>query len=293
MINDLFDMVALDAPVLDQCRRQCFDGGPMRQQHRQRPVNEALLVVAAEAAQISHHACGKRQVSVRVAVQLRERQHLAPAPLAAMDRLGDAPGKVDRDLRFHQKAVAWRDAALWPCGRIDVRPDAVACPLAGRGLHDLDGPDANRRRRVRQPSGISERHQDADGVASLVRDAKQALVTVSACTLRAVLCSRLQFADGPGLIYRQIDFLFGQLAPFHSLQRLYEACSSAVRCFSVAAASVSCFMSSALCRTGCRLRKVARFDELLVYRSPMARACSSDRLISCSVSLRPFIRSHV
>ena len=30
-INDLFDTFALDAPVLDQCRRQCFNGSPMRQ----------------------------------------------------------------------------------------------------------------------------------------------------------------------------------------------------------------------------------------------------------------------
>jgi hypothetical protein len=36
-------------------------------------------------------------------------------PLAAMDRLGDATGKFNDDLRFHQFAVAWRDsAALWP-----------------------------------------------------------------------------------------------------------------------------------------------------------------------------------
>ena len=100
VINDLNDTFALDAPVLDQCRRQCFDGWPMRQQQRQCPFSEALLVVAAACQPVQiKHGCGLLQVSVDAAVGLRERQYLTAAPLAAMDRLADATGKLDDDLR--------------------------------------------------------------------------------------------------------------------------------------------------------------------------------------------------
>ena len=57
--NDLFDALALDVPVLDQGRRPCFDGWPMRQQQCQWPFSEALRAVAAarQLAQIIQHGC--------------------------------------------------------------------------------------------------------------------------------------------------------------------------------------------------------------------------------------------
>ena len=43
-----------------------------------------------------------------------------------MDRLGNAPGKLDDDLPLHQVAVGFGDAPNGPSGRIDVRADATA-----------------------------------------------------------------------------------------------------------------------------------------------------------------------
>lgn len=87
-------------------------------------------------------AFSQRHFGIKVAVRLRESQHLMTASLAAMDRLRKAPGHVDHGLRFHQVSIAWRDAIRWPCHRINARPDAVATPLARR---DKRGRPAQRR----------------------------------------------------------------------------------------------------------------------------------------------------
>ena len=163
-------LFALDAPVLDQGRRQCRDRTPIRQQHRQRSFGEILFTVVAscQPVQIGQHGSRPPEVSVGVAVARRERQHRTPAPLAAMDRLGDATAKMDRDLSLHQVAVAGRDAILWPSGRVDVRCDADAAPLPRGVLGDLDVPDGQRRCRARQPWRSLERNQGGAGVASLM-----------------------------------------------------------------------------------------------------------------------------
>ena len=85
-----------------------------------------------------------------------------------MDRLADATGKLNDGLPFHQGAVAWRDAFDGPSGRIDVRPDTAAAPLARGVLRDLDIADEQRWRRFRQPRGIAKRPHDGNGVTGLV-----------------------------------------------------------------------------------------------------------------------------
>jgi hypothetical protein len=89
------------------------------------------------------------------------------APLAAMDRLGDAPGEMNDSL-LRQVAKSSADTLVGPSGRIDVRPDAAAAPLARRDLCDLDGPDAHRWREVWQPLGIAERQHGGNVVARLM-----------------------------------------------------------------------------------------------------------------------------
>ena len=132
MIDDLFDTLALDAPVRDQLGRQCFDGCPMRHQQRQCALGERLRVEAdtCQPPQVTSDVGGALQVHLHAAVGLRERQYLLLAPLAAMDRLGDATGKLDNDLRLHQGAVAWRDAVDGPFRRInsDAKQFPPHCP---------------------------------------------------------------------------------------------------------------------------------------------------------------------
>jgi hypothetical protein len=59
---------------------------------------------------------GLLKVGVDAEVGCRERQHLMRPPLAAIDRLGGAAGKVDADLVFHQVSVWLGDAGERPLG---------------------------------------------------------------------------------------------------------------------------------------------------------------------------------
>jgi hypothetical protein len=62
---------ALNAATFDQCRCQTFDGIPIAQQRRQRSINEALLIVSPESAEIGQHALSPRQVFIKMAVLMR------------------------------------------------------------------------------------------------------------------------------------------------------------------------------------------------------------------------------
>ena len=169
-INDRFDALALDAPVFDQCRRQCRDGAPVRRQQRQCAFSERLRVVAdtCQPEEITEHGCGALQVSFNGAVGLRERQYRTPASLAAMASLGNAASELNDDLRLHQVAEWFGDGFDGPSHRIDIRPEAVAAQASRSVIDDLDKLDRQQRRRVRQPLGSAECHRDGDGVASLV-----------------------------------------------------------------------------------------------------------------------------
>ena len=108
-------------------------------------------------------------VSVHFAIGLRKPQQLMLASHAAMDRLGNAAGKVDDDLCFHQGTVAGQNAIqLTPASSkypapTHARPIGPACPsLRSRrsdGQRVAAGPAA---------TGRAERQHGGDRVTGLV-----------------------------------------------------------------------------------------------------------------------------
>ena len=125
-------------------------------------------------------------------------------PHAAMDRLGNAAGKVDDDLCFHQGTVAGQNAIPRDPASSKYPARCMPRPTGPAVLCDLDVSDGQRWRLVRQPSGHGgtptrwrprDRPREGDGRNKLRRGCPPVHFARS-------IVSRLQVADEVSVLMR-------------------------------------------------------------------------------------------